>query len=1263
MLLVLLVLLLVIAGLLAWVAGTRSGLAFAWSEIGPRLPQGIAVASVQGRLIGPLKVRGVKIDTSTMNVSINAIDLDWTARDLLAATVHITNLAVRGVDYQAKQAAQPRSNPSKPFSLPAAIHLPVTVQIDRVAVDGVSASTAPGAKPVVVNSARLADARLGNTAWTIKSLTGSGPLFDIKAHARVQPGSGYTTRLGVEATLRLPNLAPVNAHATMTGAVDDLKLQASVAAPYNVSLTGQVKNALAKPTLDADLKLANTRIQAIRASLPQVGVNADLTAKGPIDDLALTLDTHADSAAYGKAVLSTALHYSPNAIRIDRLKLSSPDLKGMLKAEGRVALAKGYAMNLSLDWSDLKWPLTGKAAYLSPKGEVRLTGPVNDYKLDTDLTWQVVGQAQGKLDLAGSGSTQAFDLSRLKITGGPGDISGHAKIAWAPAIEGSAHIEGHDINPGAVVTGLPGKFDLKLDATAARKNGQLHADVQSLTAEGTLRHQPLHLNAKASYAGNHVVVDTFKLVSGATTARIGGRFGWTPDARLDGHWSLDSSDLSTLWPTLSGALKSHGKVTGVVKAPNIQATMKADHLAVSGNRVAHAMLDAHVDWSGATQSKVALSVDGVDAGGQTIKKVAVDANGTPASHRISARLSSDIADADVALDGHLEKNNHWRFTLDRLRASYRKLAPWSLAVPASGRVSAQSQSIDNACLVSGSARLCIKGAHDAKASTAQIKLSDLAYAYAQSFFPSGLDVGGAVSGTVDARVPAAGAPDIKADLQTTGGQVTMKTADAGKVRILDMKPGHIALTMAPDGLKTNVDLPLANSGGIKAQLAVQAGGVPLTQRPLSGTVRVNIAKLDFIQRLSPQVAHFEGHIQGDLNINGTLAQPRVLGNLAVDAPRIVLISPGLTLTGVHLVAAGHGNSIGIKAKAESGGGSLHVDGGVALNSHGQDVHLAIKGDHFQIVNIPDVTAYASPDLEVKVSPSRVDVTGSVTVPKASITPRNLPAAGVETVSSDQVIVSGKKKPVPKAVSRAVHANVKVILGKKIHINGFGLKADLNGALRVIQQPGNQTTGTGQINIVNGSYRAYGQNLNIQTGRILFAGGPVSEPGVDIKAVRKPNDNVTVGVQVRGTLKDPKLTLFSSPSMSQSEQLSWLLLGRPLQGATGQQSSLVARAALALGSSRANRVFQGIGNKLGLDQVGIGTEADSGAGKSAGAGSESAAFTVGKYLTPKLYVSYGIGLFDSVSTLSLRYTLNSHWRLETQSSSVATGGDIVYSISP
>lgn len=81
-------------------------------------------------------------------------------------------------------------------------------------------------------------------------------------------------------------------------------------------------------------------------------------------------------------------------------------------------------------------------------------------------------------------------------------------------------------------------------------------------------------------------------------------------------------------------------------------------------------------------------------------------------------------------------------------------------------------------------------------------------------------------------------------------------------------------------------------------------------------------------------------------------------------------------------------------------------------------------------------------------------------------------------------------------------------------------------------------------------------------------------------------------------------------------------------------------------------------KLGLDTIGI----ETGTGE---AGAESdvnqAALVVGKYLTPRLYISYGVGLLESISTVKLRYRISDRWNFVTESSPIASGGDINYTI--
>ena len=124
-------------------------------------------------------------------------------------------------------------------------------------------------------------------------------------------------------------------------------------------------------------------------------------------------------------------------------------------------------------------------------------------------------------------------------------------------------------------------------------------------------------------------------------------------------------------------------------------------------------------------------------------------------------------------------------------------------------------------------------------------------------------------------------------------------------------------------------------------------------------------------------------------------------------------------------------------------------------------------------------------------------------------------------------------------------------------------------------------------------------------------------------------------------------------MSQTEQLSWLVLGRPLDQASSGEAEALNRAVLFLGMKGGHALAESIGTGLGLDEVRLETEPT--------AEGEQAALVLGKYLSPRLYVSYGIGLFQPINTLRLRYTLTRHWQVVTESNAEQTGGDLLFTI--
>ena len=341
----------------------------------------------------------------------------------------------------------------------------------------------------------------------------------------------------------------------------------------------------------------------------------------------------------------------------------------------------------------------------------------------------------------------------------------------------------------------------------------------------------------------------------------------------------------------------------------------------------------------------------------------------------------------------------------------------------------------------------------------------------------------------------------------------------------------------------------------------------------------------------------------------------------------------------------------IAARLASEDGFLEAQGAVDAPFGEYQGDFTLTGENFQAVNNEQAIIVLSPDLQATVNAEQVQVAGEVNLPIAMIELTEVPQAAVQP-SADQVLLDALEDEDTQAPVDVV-ADLSVILGDEVTFSGFGLEAQFGGELKIMERPDEPTVGQGEISIVAGSYQAYGQDLTIEDGKLIWVGGALADPGMDILALRQPKPDIKVGVRARGTLSKPKIELTSTPALSQSDQLSYLVLGRPLEGSSSAEGSYLNRAALALGIKGGNYLTERYGDQLGVDQIGIET--------APGEGADQAALVVGKYLSPRLYVSYGLSLLDSISTLRLEYTLNKNWSLQTESSALQSGGDIRYSI--
>ena len=136
--------------------------------------------------------------------------------------------------------------------------------------------------------------------------------------------------------------------------------------------------------------------------------------------------------------------------------------------------------------------------------------------------------------------------------------------------------------------------------------------------------------------------------------------------------------------------------------------------------------------------------------------------------------------------------------------------------------------------------------------------------------------------------------------------------------------------------------------------------------------------------------------------------------------------------------------------------------------------------------------------------------------------------------------------------------------------------------------------------------------------------------------------VRVLVHLTGRASAPELALSSEPPMEEADIMSYLFFGRASSDLDREQSGfLQTQAAAALQMFAIPGLESALGWRLGLDLVQL---------RQREGDEEQLSLVVGKYLSPRVLLSYDQGLASGTDfVVNLEYWLTRHLRLETQSS--------------
>ncbi len=479
--------------------------------------------------------------------------------------------------------------------------------------------------------------------------------------------------------------------------------------------------------------------------------------------------------------------------------------------------------------------------------------------------------------------------------------------------------------------------------------------------------------------------------------------------------------------------------------------------------------------------------------------------------------------------------------------------------------------------------------------------------------------------------------------------------------------GEISMALAQHGeLRGHFQLPLP------ARLPVSMDPGGKLQGSLSGQVREKGA----LGMLFPElIQESRGEIDVDLKISGTWADPLVFGNARLSGAGGYLPAAGITIKDAQIAARLDSNTIHIDSfRAVSGPG--HIEGAAIIRMKGQQVegyegHL--NGSRFQTIYHPELQVQTSPKLTFYGTPEKMSVRGEVLLPVVSVIGPQ--SEGMITASPD-VIIEGRTASGAKKLPFDMDMDIRLIMGDAVLFRAGGIDAQLGGGIDLRFQDLENISGRGEIRVIKGRFRTYGVNLEIIRGRLFYAGGPMNQPALDILALRTVGD-VRAGVIVSGTLQNPLVKLYSEPFMQDMDILAYIVLGHPL-GSDKQQANLMVMAAGALlTSQQAEKILNQMKSRLGIDTFEISEGVMTQTGYMGGykrisvapaftgetgtsAGVSETMLVVGKYLTPKLYISYGRSLFSGGNLLFLRYDLSKRWQIESQTGE-ASGIDIYYKL--
>ncbi|MEK6219963.1 MAG: translocation/assembly module TamB domain-containing protein [Psychrobacter cryohalolentis] len=1020
-------------------------------------------------------------------------------------------------------------------------------------------------------------------------------------------------------------------------------------------------------------------------------------------------DGQIDTADVPKGRLSIDAAGTPNLISVRKLNYNGE--AGAVKAKGVIDLRKniGWTLDGRFDKFNLGYFLPNNAAIITgdlkttgewqspPKNNPKAKGVLKNFVVNFDGVLDAEQLPAGKLTIDASGNAQLIRIKRFRHVGAAGSIDAKGTVDVRQGLAWDIDAVMDRFNLGYFFKDIPSTITGTIDTSGRWGDTQQTINIKQVNLNGMLKGQPLsakgsltaklHLpkdlasyfqrlqkqDAQAQYKQVNALIES--LNANNLVLRWGNNYITANGNAKQLQAKINITSLDQLSDKLGGKVSGGATLSQPAgqALPTIYVDLVGERITLPGFILRQGRIRGKLVNLANSPSQFIITAEGLEAGGQNFKNFNATFNGTEQAHIVDFDLLNEKLSISARLKGGFNRDKlSWSGVIGKGQvkskyATLNQLQPAQLIVNLPKKQGKNSTELKVQLAAhcwqatDQTGKLCLRENLIASAASGQVDLAiqKIDTSLFSAFLPKDIDWHGKINGKAIVGWQRGRPPTINTTLYSDNGKIGLiQDGDSLPVTLPYKRISLIAVSV-PNGLKIRSDINTGDGARGYAEVIVDPYKTP---KPISGALVLNELNLAIFKPFFPGMRVLEGNITMAGGLGGTLDKPQFYGDVKLANGRMAMLDLPVNLTKVNATAKIRGTQATIDGRFNSGTGKGTVAGTVNWQQKLQ-AKLSIDGKGLILTQPPLLVASVDPDIDIIVRPSDryVNITGAVSVPSATIRP---PEASEDIITQTEDAVVLDRRLIGNidevlAISKpwSINADIGIDLGNDINFRGFGAVIPLAGAIHVTQSGTGIMRAKGVVQVSRRTnINAFGQNLELNYGQVRF-NGDVMKPSLSIEAVKNISGK-TVGVRVKGNTESPNIIVFNNAGLTQQQAMNALVTGRinnqsatqiSEQGFKSQVTNNLAAAGLSFGLSGTRNLTNQIGQAFGFQSLTV----------DASGSSEDTNVNVTGYVTPDLYIRYGVGVFNAQNSLSIRYQLTR--RIYVEATSAAENAvDVVYS---